>query len=808
MKITGLNIGLVIFIPCQGVWASESYEFNSAHLHNAQNVDLREYKYGNPLRPGEYKSQIIINEKMSGESTFLIVKDKNNDAYDICINKEFFNALNLKKTSWKDLRYKKSCINLSAINQNITWNYKSEDNILYLTIPQNLMKVRYKGSINPQSIDYGIPAAVLRYTANSYESNNRNGTNNYNYLGIDGSFRMSGWKLYHQATFQSSKDSSNWDNITTYAEKGLFNQQSTLRLGKGWSDGTYFDSLNFIGVKLATDQRMLPSSRRGFAPVISGVAHTNARVTVTQNGIQIYEATVPPGNFSFSDIYPTNAGTDLVVTINEADGRKNTYTVPYSTIPGMVREGALYYDFYAGNLNESGVHGHPEFTQLLMQYGLNNIISIHTGLELANNYSAILYGNAINTSLGALSFDLIHSNWDSDELGSMNGTKVKTNVSKNLLSGTRLFFSFEKVIDEGYISLRDSLLRSEFDKYNYRESERYSASFIQNIFDGSISLSCIKSKTYNNKTDITYQVGYSGMLGQLGYYIYTEQSKDINDDNDEIIGVSFSLPLGKENDLYTRFNHSKQYGEQFQSSYTGSQGVKNNITYGISTIFDRQNNGDKNKTIGANVSMRNDYSYLNSSVSTGDHQQQFSIGASGAFIATNDGFFATPELGDTFAIIEAPHAGGATISNQAGQPVSANGYAVVPYLNPYTQNWIDLDPNGAGDNVEIVSSSTTVVPDAGAAVKVKFKTKQGYPLFLNVIMKKGYAPPLGSEVFDEHNELIGYIGQGGLLYARVSGREGVLKVMYDVNKTKECKLHYTVNNKMSTLSAVKNTKCI
>lgn len=75
-------------------------------------------------------------------------------------------------------------------------------------------------------------------------------------------------------------------------------------------------------------------------------------------------------------------------------------------------------------------------------------------------------------------------------------------------------------------------------------------------------------------------------------------------------------------------------------------------------------------------------------------------------------------------------------------------------------------------------------------------------------MKKGYAPPLGSEVFDEHNELIGYIGQGGLLYARVSGREGVLKVMYDVNKTKECKLHYTVNNKMSTLSALKNTKCI
>ncbi|WP_446926743.1 fimbria/pilus outer membrane usher protein, partial [Klebsiella pneumoniae] len=212
------------------------------------------------------------------------------------------------------------------------------------------------------------------------------------YVGIDSSLRISGWNLYHQANFQSNNNSSSWENITTYAEKALFNQQSTLRIGKGWSDGTYFDSLNFTGVKLATDQRMLPSSRRGFAPVISGVAHTNARVTVTQNGVQIYEATVPPGNFSFSDLYPTNAGTDLIVTINEADGRKNTYTVPYSSIPGMVRNGALYYDFYAGQIDESGVHGHPEFSQLLMQYGFNNTLSIYAGLSVANDYFAILYG--------------------------------------------------------------------------------------------------------------------------------------------------------------------------------------------------------------------------------------------------------------------------------------------------------------------------------------------------------------------------------------------------------------------------------
>ncbi|HBW1081803.1 fimbria/pilus outer membrane usher protein [Klebsiella pneumoniae] len=807
MKIIALYIGLLIFIPDHIVWASELYKFNSAHLHNAQNVDLTQFKYGNPLRPGAYKSQVYINEKDSGESTFSIVKGKQNDAYEICVTKDFFNILSLKNISWDGTKDKNTCMNLSTISRSITWNYKSEDNILYVSIPQELQVVRYKGSINPANIDSGVPAVVLRYTANSYESNYRNETSNYTYVGIDSSLRISGWNLYHQANFQSNNNSSSWENITTYAEKALFNQQSTLRIGKGWSDGTYFDSLNFTGVKLATDQRMLPSSRRGFAPVISGVAHTNARVTVTQNGVQIYEATVPPGNFSFSDLYPTNAGTDLIVTINEADGRKNTYTVPYSSIPGMVRNGALYYDFYAGQIDESGVHGHPEFSQLLMQYGFNNTLSIYAGLSVANDYFAILYGNAFNTSLGALSIDLTHSVWDTGDLSSMEGSKVKINSSKNISYGTKLILSYEKVIDKGYISLRDSLLSSKFNQYDYRVSARYAASITQQIFGGTLSLSGVKSKAYNNKSDITYQFGYSGLLGRLGYYIYTAQSKDINNDNDNIIGVSFSLPLGKGNNVHTRFNHSKDYGDQFQSSFTGYQGVKNNIAYGVTTIYDRQNNGGNYKSIGANGSIRNDYSYLNASISAGDHQQQFSAGASGALIATQDGFFATPELGDTFAIIEAPHATGAKISNQAGQPVSSKGYAIVPYLNPFTQNWIDLDPNGAGDNVEILSSSTSVVPDAGAAIKVKFKTRQGIPLFLNVRKKNGDIPPLGSKVFNENNDMIGYIGQGGLLYARVASGEGVLKVMLDFSNQKECKLHYIVNDKMAKLGTPKNAKC-
>jgi outer membrane usher protein len=80
------------------------------------------------------------------------------------------------------------------------------------------------------------------------------------------------------------------------------------------------------------------------------------------------------------------------------------------------------------------------------------------------------------------------------------------------------------------------------------------------------------------------------------------------------------------------------------------------------------------------------------------------------------------------------------VANRLGQPINRQGFTIIPYLDPFTDNWLDLDPQGLNDHVEIVSSSTTVVPDSGAAVKVKFVTRTGYPWFAHVTLPDGAAP--------------------------------------------------------------------
>ncbi|WP_250552385.1 fimbria/pilus outer membrane usher protein, partial [Escherichia coli] len=53
-----------------------------------------------------------------------------------------------------------------------------------------------------------------------------------------------------------------------------------------------FDSVQMTGIKLETDTSMLPDSEQGFAPVVRGIANSDAQVVIKQNGYVIYQTWV------------------------------------------------------------------------------------------------------------------------------------------------------------------------------------------------------------------------------------------------------------------------------------------------------------------------------------------------------------------------------------------------------------------------------------------------------------------------------------------------------------------------------------
>ncbi|WP_257903299.1 fimbria/pilus outer membrane usher protein, partial [Pseudomonas sp. Colony2] len=110
-----------------------------------------------------------------------------------------------------------------------------------------------------------------------------------------------------------------------------------------FTPGDVFDSVPFRGVQLASDMGMLPDSMQGYAPVIRGIAETQAKVEVRQNGYSLYTTYVAPGAFEINDLNAASGSGDLEVIITEADGRERRFTQPYATLANMLRENTWRY---------------------------------------------------------------------------------------------------------------------------------------------------------------------------------------------------------------------------------------------------------------------------------------------------------------------------------------------------------------------------------------------------------------------------------------------------------------------------------
>ncbi|MGS9140310.1 fimbria/pilus outer membrane usher protein, partial [Salmonella enterica subsp. enterica serovar Infantis] len=76
----------------------------------------------------------------------------------------------------------------------------------------------------------------------------------------------------------------------------------------------------------------LPDRQRAVAPVIRGIAKSNAEVTVEQNNYVMYRTFVQPGAIEINDLYPTSPSGDLTVTIKASAGSEQKFVQPFSSV--------------------------------------------------------------------------------------------------------------------------------------------------------------------------------------------------------------------------------------------------------------------------------------------------------------------------------------------------------------------------------------------------------------------------------------------------------------------------------------------
>lgn len=174
-------------------------------------------------------------------------------------------------------------------------------------------------------------------------------------------------------------------------------------IGEGNTDAKVFDSIAYTGVSLASDNDMLPDSQQGFAPVVRGIARSDAEVTVYQNGNSIYKTSVPPGPFEIDDIYPTGSAGNLNVTVKESDGSEQNFVVPFASLAVLQREHQLTYSLVAGTTRSDGdAKNALDFIQSDAAWGLSNALTFYGGITQAQDiYPAMRWGLARISGISA-----------------------------------------------------------------------------------------------------------------------------------------------------------------------------------------------------------------------------------------------------------------------------------------------------------------------------------------------------------------------------------------------------------------------
>ncbi|EAZ5904259.1 TPA: fimbria/pilus outer membrane usher protein [Salmonella enterica] len=373
-------------------------------------VDLSRFAYGSSGIPGVYKTAMYVNDQFINKKD-IELRARNDKSIYPCLSTEVLKSITFNYDKLPDNFFNQSnvegCIDLQQYLPEAKVNYDSNEQRLDIVIPQLYMLKVARGTVSPQLWDSGIPALLLGYNINGYHSEMKNQQFNSLYAGINAGLNIGSWYLRHNGSYSSTNNGpDSYGTINTYLQHDVPLLKARMLIGQSNTNGDLFDTLPFSGVQMVTDERMLPESLRGYAPEIQGIARTNARVTVRQGELVLYETTVTPGVFLINDLYPTGYGGDLNVTVREADGTEQRFNVPYSSVAQLLRPGSSRYAITAGKLRNDNVREKPMVYQATWQHGLTNALTGYGGAQFSQNYYAVQLGAAVGTPVGAVSFDI------------------------------------------------------------------------------------------------------------------------------------------------------------------------------------------------------------------------------------------------------------------------------------------------------------------------------------------------------------------------------------------------------------------
>ncbi|HGM7741152.1 TPA: fimbria/pilus outer membrane usher protein, partial [Serratia marcescens] len=771
------------------------------------NIDFSRFSREGYILPGTYQMQVKLNGDSLGNDIAVPFyvrpgqtssTDKSEAMPEACLSPIWLDKLGLTEEALKKVGtwHQGGCADFTALKGT---ELKADigSNILNINMPQAWLEYSDASWLPPSRWDNGIPGILLDYNVNGNVTKTHNSGQQQN-AAISGTVggNAGAWRLradyqgsYANTTGRNSSSQHNFDFTRVYLYRPLPSLQAKLTLGEDYVSSNIFDSWRYTGASLASDDNMLPPKLRGYAPEIIGVAKTNARVTVTQQGRVVYDSTVPAGPFRIQNLDSAVRG-QLDVKVTEQNGDVQTFSVSTASVPYLTRPGQVRYQLVTGRPSTWGhdIEG-PVFANGEASWGISNSWSLYGGSTLSDDYQALALGVGRDLfAFGTVALDVTQSLAKFPDRDNRQGKSWRVSYSKRFdEANADVTFAGYRFSERDYLSMQQYLDARYHDNDTGRQKERYQISLNKRFDELSLPLSLGLNYQYQTYWDQGNTSQYGVNLGtwfdmpSLGArnvsLTLTANRNQYLGREDNVFNLMLSVPFGTGTASYSSTYSDDRFGQR-----VGYYGRVNQLdSYNLNAGLAQDNGQSSRSEFNGMYTHNGPLAVVNANVAVAERSySSFGMSANGGLTLTGRGaaLHAGGYNGGTRLMVDTDGIGGVPIDG--GRVVTNDwGVGVLTNVNSYYRTTARVDVNKMADDVEATQGVVETALTEGAIGYRRFEVLKGERLFAVLRLADGTYPPFGASVRDAKGRELGLVADSGLAWLSGVTPNAALDVAWD-----------------------------
>lgn len=789
-------------------------EFNTdvLDLVDRSNIDLSRFARSGFILPGNYSMVVQLNtQPVAEQSVGFYPPDNDPKGSAPCLSRELVEQLGLKASSADTLKWWKGgqCLNVDSLpGMEVSADLATAS--LDINLPQAYLEYSAINWDPPSRWDEGVPGLLVDYNMTAQSSYRRHdGTRNdltgNGTVGANaGAWRLrADWQGRVEKDREAGANRQKLEWSRYYAYRALPALKARLAVGEDYLYSDLFDSFRFTGAALKSDESQLPPNLRGYAPEVVGVAKTNAKVIISQQGRVLYETLVAAGPFRIQDLNDAVSGR-LDVRVEEQDGSVQKFQLDTAGVPYLTRPGHVRYKLSAGRPSSLQYHedgaffGAGEFS-----WGISNGWSLLGGAITDNNYRALSVGVGRDLlAFGAMSLDVTQSHatiWGER----LSGKSYRLQYSKNFEQyDSQVTFAGYRFSEKNYLSMSEYLDARHYGMNNelggrgvydqngeFTEHWRpiggnkalYTVTVNKQFRDvGATVYASYNKQTYWSRPDTQrwnlsasryFNMGAVKNMS-LSLNLYRTQEYQYKDNG---MALTVSLPLGPtgtlsmdanrtsgSNGFTTRYNDRLNERNSYQLS-----GSDNSASGYLSHIGDQAD-------IDLSATQQSNNRTLSASVRGGGTLTPY-----GAALHRTNSSGGTRLMVDTGGVADVPVRGYGTATRS-----NALGKAVIADINSYQRTAASVDLENLPNDVEATQSVTQLTLTEGAIGYRTLEVISGKKAMAVLRLPDGSAPPFGATVKNLKRQDTGVVNDGGDVY--LSGIQAGEQMIVSWGESQRC----------------------